>query len=420
MIRLAIIIAILAAGLIIGPNITGQQGYMLLAFGNYTIETTATVFLVAVVVFYLLLLFIEWLLGRIFGIGYKTRHWFMGRRRKKALNYTQSGMQAMIAEDYVAAEKMLYKGAKGNELALLNYLNAATAAQALGQDEKRDNYLRLAQQHNPDAGLAVGLTQARLQYQEGQYDLALEKVRQLNKEYASQTALLKLQKDVYLATKQWPELMITLNALNKQTLLMDPEYSLLKQQAYEGWFESVATHEGSAGLIALWQDLPRKEKYQAQVLVPLCERLITLGAHQEARRLLLEGIDKDADPRILLCLTKLELSDYHPLLVSLEKRAKKHASAPLHSVLGQLYLKDNKPELAEQHLLLAVSQQATPTDYILLAGLAEQRQDSAQANEYYRQSLGLGSAVVPLVETPEVEVISNEEATAKKIAAQDA
>ena len=145
MIRLAIIIAILAAGLIIGPNITGQQGYMLLAVGPYTIETTATVFLVGLVLFYLLLLLIERILGRIFGIGYKTRNWFVGRRRRKAVKYTQSGMQALVAEDYAAAEKMLLKGAKNNDLALFNYLSAATAAQELGHDTKRDDYLRLAQ-----------------------------------------------------------------------------------------------------------------------------------------------------------------------------------------------------------------------------------------------------------------------------------
>lgn len=270
MIRLAIIIAILAAGLIIGPNITGQQGYMLLAVGSYTIETTATVFLVALVLFYVLLLFVEWLLGRIFGIGHKTRTWFVGRRRRKAVKYTQSGMQALVAEDYAVAEKMLLKGAKGNDLALLNYLNAATAAQALGHDAKRDDYLRCAQEQNPGAGLSVGLTQTRLQYEQGQFDLALTGVRQLSQEYGSHPALLKLQKDVYLATGQWPELMTTLDTLANQKLIEAPEQHVLKQQAYAGWFDAIANTDGSAGLVALWQSLNRKEKHQPDILVPLC------------------------------------------------------------------------------------------------------------------------------------------------------
>ena len=417
MIRLAIIIAILAAGLIIGPNITGQQGYMLLAVGPYTIETTATVFLIGLVLFYLLLLLIEWILGRIFGIGYQTRTWFVGRRRRKAVKYTQSGMQALVAEDYAAAEKMLLKGAKNNDLALFNYLSAATAAQELGHDTKRDDYLRLAQQQNPGAGLAVGLTQTRLQYQQGQFDLALVGVQQLSKEYGRHPALLKLQKDVYLATGQWPELMVSVDALASEGLIEVSEQHLLKQQAYAGWFNSVASLEGSAGLIALWKGLGRKQKYQADVLVPLCERLIALNAHQEALQILLEGINKDSDPRLLVCLTQLQLNDYHPLLVNLEKKATKQSSAPLHSTLGQLYLKDGKPELAEQHLQQAIALQPTPADYLLLAGLAEQRQDVAQANDYYRQSLGISTAVTVIVETDaneaEVAVLESEASPVK-------
>lgn len=389
MIRLAIIVAILVAGLVIGPDLTGRQGYVLVAAGNYTIETTVTVFLVAAVLFYLLLLFIEWLLGRLFGLSHRTRGWFMGRRRRKALSYTQSGMQALVAEDYATAEKMLVKGTKGNDLALLNYLNAATAAQAQGLEEKRDDYLRQAQEQSPGAGLAVGITQARLQYQQGQYEQALAGVRQLEQEYGAQPAILKLQKDVYQATGEWQPLLATLDALAGKGLLDADEKQALQQQAYAGWFDSTASNDGSEGLIKLWQALPRKEKYRAAILAPLCDRLIGLKAHKEAQQLLLEGLDKQTDPQLLACLTRLQLGDYHPLLSTLEKKAKKESLPELHSALGQLYLKDGKPEQAEEHLQQAVALKPSARDYVLLAGLAEKRKDLTKANDYYRHSLAL-------------------------------
>ena len=391
MIRLAIIIAILAAGLIIGPSITGQQGYVMIAVSHYTIETTVTVFLLAIVLLYVGLLLIEWILGRLFGLSHRTRTWFVSRRRRKALSYTQSGMQALVAEDYAAAEKMLLKGTKGNDLALLNYLNAATAAQALGHEEKRDDYLRLAHEKNPEAGLAVGLTQARLQYQQGQFAPALIKVQELEKEYGSHPALLKLQKDVYLATGEWPLLMSTLEVLHSQSLIEQSEFVLLNEQAYIGWLDSVAHAEGSTGLIRVWKTLPRKDRYNADVLAPLCERLIDLNASQEAQQLLIEGLDKNLDPRLLVCASKLELNDYHPLLTNLEKKAAKESLAELHSTLAHLYVKEDKVEQAELHLQQAVALQPSAADYILLATLAEQREDIAQANEYYRHSLALAS-----------------------------
>ncbi|WP_375056506.1 heme biosynthesis HemY N-terminal domain-containing protein [Zobellella sp. DQSA1] len=389
MIRLAIIVAMLVAGLMIGPDLTGRQGYVLVAAGSYTIETTVTIFLVAAVLFYLLLLFIEWLLGRIFGLSHRTRGWFMGRRRRKALSYTQSGMQALVAEDYATAEKMLVKGTKGNDLALLNYLNAAAAAQAQGLDGKRDDYLRQAHEQSPGAGLAVGITQARLQYQQGQHEQALAGVQQLEKDYGSQPAILKLQKDVYLATGEWQRLLGTLDALSSQGLIDAEDKQALQQQAYTGWLDSTARADGSEGLITLWQELPRKEKYRADILAPLCDRLIGLKAHKEAQQLLLEGLDKHTDPRLLDCLTRLQLGDYHPLLSTLEKKAKKESLPELHSALGQLYLKDGKPEQAEEQLQRAVALKPSARDYVLLAGLAEKHKDLAKANDYYRHSLAL-------------------------------
>ncbi|OYD24229.1 heme biosynthesis HemY N-terminal domain-containing protein [Oceanimonas baumannii] len=391
MIRLAIIVAILAAGLIVGPGFMGKQGYVLVSAGSYTIETTVTVFLVAAVLFYVLLLFIEWLLGRIFGISHRTRGWFMGRRRRKALNYTQSGMQALVAEDYANAEKMLLKGTKGNELALLNYLNAASAAQAQGNDEKRDSYLQQAREQHPAAGLAVGITQARLQYQQGEFEQALAGVQALETTYGHQPALLKLQKDVYVATGQWQALLGILDSLANKNLISAEEKDELRHQSWLGRFEQAAHDEGSDGLIKVWQALPRKDKYNPALLLPLCDRLIGLKAHKEAQQLLLEGLDKEADPGLLLCATRLQLSDYHPLLAALEKKAKKESLPELHSALGRLYLKEGKDEQAEQHLQQAVAQKPEPRDYVLLAELAERRKDLDKANDYYKHSLALAT-----------------------------
>ncbi|MBR9858754.1 MAG: tetratricopeptide repeat protein, partial [Gammaproteobacteria bacterium] len=122
---------------------------------------------------------------------------------------------------------------------------------------------------------------------------------------------------------------------------------------------------------------------------PLCDRLIGLKAHKEAQQLLLEGLNKKTDPRLLACMTQLQLSDYHPLLTVLEKKAKKETLPELHSTLGQLYLKDNKPKEAEAHLQQAVALKPCAGDYVLLAGLAEKRKELAKANDYYRHSLAL-------------------------------
>ncbi len=73
MIRIIILVAVMVAGLIFGPQASGNKGYVLIAFGNYTIESSVTSAVILAVLFYGALLLIEWLLGRVFGLRRKTQ-----------------------------------------------------------------------------------------------------------------------------------------------------------------------------------------------------------------------------------------------------------------------------------------------------------------------------------------------------------
>lgn len=42
MIRIIILVAVMVAGLIFGPQASGNKGYVLIALGNYTIESSVT------------------------------------------------------------------------------------------------------------------------------------------------------------------------------------------------------------------------------------------------------------------------------------------------------------------------------------------------------------------------------------------
>ena len=114
------------------------------------------------------LLLLENLLGRLFSLGNRTRGWLSRRRLRKARHQTLDGLVALAEGHYREAERLMIKGARNTETPLINYLTAAEAAQAQGQDEKRDDYLRQAEAEHPKAELAVGLIRARLQLRQGQ------------------------------------------------------------------------------------------------------------------------------------------------------------------------------------------------------------------------------------------------------------
>ena len=43
MIRIIILVAVMVAGLIFGPQASGNKGYVLIALGNYTIESLSLI-----------------------------------------------------------------------------------------------------------------------------------------------------------------------------------------------------------------------------------------------------------------------------------------------------------------------------------------------------------------------------------------
>ncbi|MGL6164193.1 MAG: heme biosynthesis HemY N-terminal domain-containing protein, partial [Aeromonas veronii] len=106
MIRIIILVAVMVAGLIFGPQASGNKGYVLIALGNYTIESSVTSAVILAVLFYGALLIVEWLLGRVFGLRRKTLGWYGSRRRRKANQQTVAATLAMAEGHYSQAEKL--------------------------------------------------------------------------------------------------------------------------------------------------------------------------------------------------------------------------------------------------------------------------------------------------------------------------
>ncbi len=80
------------------------------------------------------------------------------------------------------------------------YLVAAKAAQELGALDRRDGYLHQALRVAPDAKVAILLTQAELQYEQGQYEYCLVTLHELQKLAPHNRQLLKLSASVYTVT----------------------------------------------------------------------------------------------------------------------------------------------------------------------------------------------------------------------------
>ncbi|MFQ2190864.1 heme biosynthesis HemY N-terminal domain-containing protein [Aeromonas jandaei] len=384
MIRIIILVAVMVAGLIFGPQASGNKGYVLIALGNYTIESSVTSAVILAVLFYGALLIVEWLLGRVFGLRRKTLGWYGSRRRRKANQQTVAATLAMAEGHYSQAEKLMLKGASNSDTPLLNYLSAAKAAQARGDDVRRDQYLQKAQEENPKAELALTLTQTQLQIEQGQYDTALamlESVYALNPRHPM---VLDQLRQVHLARHDWAALCDLIPTLHKVGKLTPKQEEELLQQAWNGRLQQAASNLET--LKAVWQELPRKLRLEPELLASYGDLLRGLGADSEAANLWQEALRKQAMPQLLSRLPKLKLDNYQPLLALLQKQ---QGQPEVDNALAQLYLLAGQLDEAQKLLEQQVEKAPSAAVYHALGQVMDKRRLTNKANEYYRQALDL-------------------------------
>lgn len=384
MIRLIVLVAAMVAGLIFGPQASGNKGYVLISLGNYAVESSVTSAVILAVLFYGALLIVEWLLGRVFGLRRKTLGWYGSRRRRKANQQTVAATLAMAEGHYSQAEKLMLKGASNSDTPLLNYLSAAKAAQARGDDVRRDQYLQKAQEENPKAELALTLTQTQLQIEQGQYDTALamlESVYALNPRHPM---VLDQLRQVHLAREDWAALIDLLPVLHKVGKLTPKQEEDLLQQAWRGRLD--AASGALETLRPIWQELPRKLRQDPDLLAAYGDRLRQLGADNEAAELWLDALRKQVSPQLLTRLPKLKLDNYQPMLTLLQKIQDQPG---VDAALAQIYLLAGQLDDAQRLLEQEVTKAPNAAVYHALGQVMDKRRLTNKANEYYRQALQL-------------------------------
>jgi len=281
-------------------QISEEPGYVLVAYAGYAIETSVITFAVAS----LLILFG----GLLF---YQFLVWVFDRHRpqRRASNKTLQGMVAMAEGDLAGAEKMLAKSAAKTASPEINYITAAHAAHELGEQTRRDEYLRKAESVSHRKGSAVGLAKARMLFESNQLEQCRDTLLALSPPKRSQTynAALKMLVKVYKSLEDWVSLKTLLSEVKKRGLFTSEQFQEIETACYQGLLRSAAVSDmDDAGSVQadrlnclrqVWSELPQKQKKNAVVVCAYCNGLMALSASDEAEKCLSTYLKKawDAD-----------------------------------------------------------------------------------------------------------------------------
>ncbi|MGH8168032.1 MAG: heme biosynthesis HemY N-terminal domain-containing protein, partial [Woeseiaceae bacterium] len=206
-----IVVAALVVSAFAAHFLLQDPGYVVINFQSYVIEMSVPVLLAGI----LLLLFLAWLLVKIFKVPRKLGAAAGRYRSGRAGHRLTRGMIEVAEGNFARGEKLLGRAASGSDAPLLNYLAAARAAHLLGEDGRRDNWLRQAYEETPEAASAVLLTQAELQLDQAQYEQALATLRRLEEKSPNHSYALTLLGRLYYRLEDWKQLEALLPRLEK-------------------------------------------------------------------------------------------------------------------------------------------------------------------------------------------------------------
>jgi len=388
MLKVLLLFLLLIAGVVIGPMIAGHQGYVLIQTDNWNIETSVTGLVIILILALLVILAVEWLLRRIFRTGAKTRGWFLGRKRSRARKQTQAALVKLAEGDYKQVEKLLSRNADHAEQPVVNYLLAAEAAQQRGDEMRANQHLERASELAGSDQLPVEITRVRIQLARHEDHAARHGIDRLLEVAPRHPEVLRLAEQAYIRTGAWGSLLDILHPMEKAQVSDEAHRSALQQQAWLGLMNQAMAEQGSEGLKRWWQDQSRKTRHETALQVAMADHLIECDDHDTAQSIVLDGLKRQYDERLVLLMPRLKTGNPEQLEKALRQQIKQHGATPLlHSTLGQLLMKHGEWQQASEAFREALKQRPDAFDYAWLADSLDRQHKPEEAAEMRRDGL---------------------------------
>lgn len=413
MFRVLFLMIALLAGLVAGPYLSGQQGYVRIETANNIIEMSITTLVIFFVIALAIIYGLEWIITRFLRLSRGSYNWFSRRKRVRAQKQTLEGLVKMNEGDYAKAEKLIGKNAKHSAEPVLNLIKAAEAAQQRGDEFSANRYLIEATELAGSDNLLVEIARTRILLQQNKLPAARSSVDSLLEMSNRNKEVLKLAVDIYLRSKAYQALDEILDSVENNGLFSTEEFQELRTQTENGLLDEKMNEEGVDGLLAWWDELPRRRRNNVDLKVGLIQRLIDCNDHESAAEFTLEILKKIGDNTPIgkaLCtqITRLQPEDNSKLIKLVAKRAKHVGDVEkccINRALGYLYVRNNEFSQAAEVFkkVIACPNQLESNDLMMASYVFEQSGDKVLAEQVRQDSLKSVMAIdnIPLEKNEE-------------------
>jgi HemY protein len=390
-------LVVLVAAVLVAVLARDDPGYLVINYRDWVVETSV-VLAAAIIIFlftalYLVLrLFINTRL-----MPQRLTRWKNQRRINNANAALTNGLLELANGDWRKAEKLLMRHVGNSQTPLLNYLAAARAAQKQDDDERRDHYLQLAHKAMPKAELAIGLTQAELQLNQGQVEQALATLTHLRQQAPRHATVLKLLLRLYVELHDWERLLEILPVMSKRKIIERDKATKLEAMAHSALLTHAASDSQVNVLHDTWQRVSKNMQHHAIVVLAYAQGLIDHGQGKEAEALLNQALTRSWDDRYVRLYGLLQGTDVGRQIRYAEGWLTSHRqNAVLLLTLGRLCVRNKLWAQGRQYLEASLALDRRSDTCIELAQLMDQQGESEQALNFYRQAVPLANSVAAL------------------------
>lgn len=384
----ALVIALAAA---VGLTRIVQQdpGHVLVSYGGYTVEGTLAVFVAALVAAFFVAYLVSRLFVYLYGAPRRFRQWREKRAAEQARKDLVRGLVLMAEGKWSQAEHRLADHAGHAETPLLNYLGAARAAQLQRAYDRRDRYLNNAARSTPDARLAVGLTQAELQYDHGQMEQALATLDALSSQVPRHPQVLRLLALTHESLGNWPELGKLVDRLHRQRVLEPANQQRLERTVHRHQLEEP---DDAEELQQIWDSLPARSRKDIALVEVYAWRLMKTGAHETAEKLIRRTLDRQWNDDLCEIYGRLQHTDPSSRLRHAERWLETRPDdARLLLTLGRLALQAKLWGIARRFIDASIELAPSAPAYRELGTLLESLDEKGAALDCYREGLHQGT-----------------------------
>jgi len=374
--------------------LVGQYpGFVLVSVGSTAVQFTLWTGVIAVLALWVLLRVLISLVRALVMPGmHLSRNW-KAKKQQKNSRLTYRGLLDLVEGRWASAGKLLARSAADSELALINYLGAASAAAELGNEPEARRLLDLAEKADSRNAMAVSLSRVRLLVGAGNYAEALPILEGLHSLQPKHPYILSLLERTYRHLQQWDQLEKLLADLRANKAMDAKGLHQLEVLVRGAQLRKLSNNldpdraRNKEALADLWGRTAKNVRSAPAVIANHAELLAQLGEVSLAEKELRKAIRNTWDKNLLATYGQLDGDTAQQLKIAEAWLKEQPDNADLLLTLASLCKRGELWGKARDYLETALKLESRPEIYAELAEVMGHLGEHDKSLQLYRQGL---------------------------------